>query len=300
MVGGMRAVVRLTLAVLFAAPALSSAADRGFRAPPIVLVVADAKTIKKYGPLPWSRARHADVIRRLTRAGAKAVALTFYFRDGHKDKGDRSLIEAVKKNGHVHVEMIRTETPVGWQPTDDWITRHALPVLDPAPKEMMVSEHAQIPFEELALAAHGVGDLDVIVGENREFRALPLLFTYRGRTYPSLALRLFLDTQGLEGQPLAIEHRKDLVLGKLRITLDDHAWVHVDLTSPGAGYPTYSYYDLLNDRVSSRKLKGAVVFVGATTPDQDVQTAMGSKSALEFAADQLAQLYRFAADAAGR
>ena len=59
--------------------------------PPIRLVLIDAKTTAAYGPLPWTRERHARIVSKLDAAGANVIVLRFYYRDDRGDPGDHAL-----------------------------------------------------------------------------------------------------------------------------------------------------------------------------------------------------------------
>jgi len=74
-------------------------AVRGTHAAPDVVVVAiDPRTLTEIGRFPFSRAHHARVIRRLTRAGAQAIAYDVQFTEqGPSVAGDNALVDAVDR-----------------------------------------------------------------------------------------------------------------------------------------------------------------------------------------------------------
>jgi serine/threonine-protein kinase len=275
---------------------------------PIRLVLVDNRTTFRLGPLPWPRDRHAKMVNLLSKAGARAIALRFYYRDAHGDDGDRQLVEAVRKCGRVFVEMGKANDAGGWQPDAGWVKSAALRTAGAPPTgaESLISrisgalfkkpslltvENAQLPFEDLGRAVHGIGSIDVIVDADRKLKAIPLLIRFQGETFPSLALRLFLNATGLEGEPVTFENKEVMVLGGKRIKLDKYWCILVNLSSPGGGYPVSSFIDVLEGKVGAKRFKDAIVIVGASTPDLDVETANGPKNGLELVADQLAALF---------
>lgn len=271
--------------------------------PPIRLVVIDRATQERYGPLPWPRDRIAQMVGLLTEARARAVVLRFYFRDARGDAGDRALVRETARHGHVFVEMGRTAAPPGWEPDAAWLDRMALRAEGSPPKRSVEEEHVQLPFRELADVVRGVGSVDVIVDGEGRLRSLPLVVRHRGRAFPSLALRVFLDAAGLEGEPLRfepvtetrfmvfdVERGARFNIGQRRLALDALGCRFVNLTAPGA-YRPVSFADVIEGKVPAKTFRDTVVLVGAAAPELDVQTSTGSKSGLELVADQLAGLF---------
>ncbi len=72
---------------------------------PVVIVYLDLESYlrEKQNPAePWSRALHARLLRRLTRAGARAVVFDIIFSDPGPDlEADRQFAEAIRANGRV-------------------------------------------------------------------------------------------------------------------------------------------------------------------------------------------------------
>ncbi len=292
-------------AVLLAATGAVRAA-----APPIRLVVIDRATTAAYGPLPWGREHHAQLLSLLHKDGAKAVVLRFYFKDPHDVKGDAALVAAAKACGNVFIEVGKAEAAEGWQPPDDWMAAQAIAIRGVPPKKLFASENVEVPYEELARAVRGTGSIDVMVNKEKKLEGLPLLVRYRKQLIPSLGFRVFLATAGLESAILAFEQSSHKVAGvfnvaetkylrvdEKRIAIDAYGCAPVNLTAPGTGYPIASFVDVIKGKIPSRWFKDAVVLVGAETPELDVDTSTGAKSGLELVADQLAALYQYTADA---
>lgn len=296
------------------APLLLAAAlalpGRGHARPPIRLILIDAKTTRAYGPLPWTRDRHAEMVRLLNRAGARTIGLRFYFRDTRHDRGDEALVAACAKADRVLAEVGKAAAPAGWSPADDWLQRMALPVSGKPPASLFTAEHLEVPFEALARAVRGAGSVDVVLNHERKLEGLPLLMNYRDRILPSLGLRMFLHAAGLEQAStqflqapevvfgmITRQVTKSLQIGKLRIAVDGYGCALVNLTPPGRGYPTSSFVDVLKGAVRPAAFKDAIVLVGADTAEMHVETSTGPKNGIELAADQIRALYQYLEDA---
>jgi len=277
---------------------------------PIHLILIDTRTTFKLGPLPWPRDRHAKMVEMLSEAGARAIALRFYYRDSRSDEGDRRLVEAVRKSGRVFIEIGKTADPESWQPDTAWMKTMALKTSGAPPRgadsltsriagaflkspALLSIQNAQLPFQDLARAVKGIGSIDVIVDSDKKLKAIPLLIRYKGEIFPSLGMRLFLAVSGLDAEPLVFEDKESMILGGKKIKLDQYGCILVNLSSPGSGYQTHSFVDVMEGKVSPRKFKDAIVIVGASAPDLDVETATGPKNGLELVADQMATLFSF-------
>jgi CHASE2 domain-containing sensor protein len=295
--------------LLMGLPAMAAEPAAAKATAPIRLVVIDAKTTRAWGPLPWPRDRHAQLVGLLDKAGARAIALRFYYRDARGDRGDTALVDAAKACGRVFTEIGKAPGVEGWKPTDTWLDSVALKTTGKPPAKLFSSEALQVPFEDLARVVHGVGAIDVMVNRDKKLEGLPLVVSSKDRLFPSLGLRLFLFVSGLEGQTLEFEQgrvvrygflpgteARSLVLGPTRAALDAYGCTLVNLTAPGRGYPTDSFVDVLTGKVRPSVFRGAVVIVGAQAPELDVETSTGGKSGLELVADQLSALFQFAAD----
>jgi adenylate cyclase len=78
--------------------------NRELPAAEAVIVYLDERSHLDLGqPLnaPWSRAIHAQMIDRLTAAGAKAIVMDIVFSDANADEADRKLADAIKRSGRV-------------------------------------------------------------------------------------------------------------------------------------------------------------------------------------------------------
>jgi CHASE2 domain-containing sensor protein/signal transduction histidine kinase len=80
-------------------------ADTYFRtAPPplqpsaVVLVLIDDESLREYGRWPWSRARVAELLRNLDRAGARVIGLDILFSEPQSAAIDRELADAIREN----------------------------------------------------------------------------------------------------------------------------------------------------------------------------------------------------------
>lgn len=296
----------LVLAIMPATNAPCSPASEPGRAP-IRLVLVDAFTEKELGPLPWTREYHARVIGWLGKAGVAAVGLRFYFRDEQDPETDAALVQSVLGSGSVFIETGRSEYPQGWEPPAEWLKTAGLDSRGPHPADIPDLSHLQLPFAGLAQAARGIGSVDMLVDKDRQLKALPLLVRHGPYLLPSLALRIYLALSGLDSAPVTfltkeeykywiwpVMRTKGVLIGRVRIALDDAACANVDLSAPGSAYQAFSYVDVLEGRADPKPFRGAVVLIGSASKDALVNTPIGAKNGPELVADQLSALFEFA------
>ena len=81
----------------------------------IVIVAIDTPSLSQIGRWPWSRQVHAQLVQRLTEAGAKAIVLDILFAEAEQQSpdADRSLIEAVTASGRVVLPVVFEQSGPG-------------------------------------------------------------------------------------------------------------------------------------------------------------------------------------------
>lgn len=251
---------------------------------PIRLVLIDEKTELSVGPLPWPRSRHAEMIRLLSRAGARAIVLRMYFRDRGDEEADRALTEEAAASGRVYVEMSKATDPEPGPMEEEWLSRMGLAAQGKPPRKTIKLKYAQLPFNELAEAVRGVGSVDILLDRDGTLKGMPMFVKYRDRLFPSLALRIYLDIKGETARPVVFENRKFLRLGPRRLALDKYGCSPVTLST---GHASSSFIDVLKGRVKPGVFKNAIVIISPAGPEMRVPTAAGSRNAADLLADQL-------------
>lgn len=83
----------------------------------IVLVAIDETSLSELGQWPWPRNTHAELVKQLTKAGAKSIGLDIVFSqaDALNPEGDRSLAQAISEHGRVVLPVIMEKRRLGGQ-----------------------------------------------------------------------------------------------------------------------------------------------------------------------------------------
>ena len=79
----------------------------------IVLVTIDDRALREVGRWPWPRRRHAELVDRLTEAGAKRIFFDIKFETLSSPVEDKLLAEALARSGRVILPIRSTSGPNG-------------------------------------------------------------------------------------------------------------------------------------------------------------------------------------------
>lgn len=134
----------------------------------IVIIAIDEQSLREIGRWPWSRRIHADLIRKLTAAGAKAIALDIVFAepDATDPAADAKLAAAMASNGRVVLPVLNEQNRLDGQLLET------------------------LPIPMLATAVAGMGHVDVELDPDNIARSVYLKAGLGSPYWPTLALAL--------------------------------------------------------------------------------------------------------------
>ncbi|MBP9864259.1 adenylate/guanylate cyclase domain-containing protein [Patescibacteria group bacterium] len=210
--------------------------------PRIVVVAIDDTSINQIGRWPWSRTVHAELIKKIHGAGAKVIGYDVNFPEVSSDQDDHALADALKGAGNV---VLPIELQIG--------LKQGVNVYDP--KQILA------PISLLSSAAVSTGFVNELPDPDGVVRRVPLTVTSaKSEEYPDSLPSFVLEIARYGGfddriaeAPVNRAKRNSLIINY-----------------PGAPrqiFATLSAVDILRDRVSLDRLRGAIVFVGATAND---------------------------------
>ncbi|HEX8665664.1 MAG TPA: adenylate/guanylate cyclase domain-containing protein [Beijerinckiaceae bacterium] len=156
-------------------------------ASPVRVVAIDDESLERLGQWPWPRAKVAELIGRLTEAGAAAVVLDVLFSEPERAErapesdGDRALAEAVAK-GKVVLGLAFAEQ--GARPA--FKAGFAAAGDDPRPF-LPRFNGALLPLAPLREGAAGLGSMNFVPDRDLVVRELPTVFNVAGELVPSLS-----------------------------------------------------------------------------------------------------------------
>ena len=238
---------------------------RGEQEPPeeIAIVAIDDDSLKQWGTWPWKRSLHAELVRKLSHAGARAMGFDVVFSEPSPE--DKELAQAAQESGKVFFVAYFSRQPQG--PLSSYapsvVDSRFLP-LGPSASENQqwpVAEGAVFPVDDLRQRAAGIGHVNVFPEMDGVLRRTPLAVIHQGQLFPSLPLRI---AQSSGDIPLPISE----IISNQKWPFDSHGELLLNFYG---GYQTFRPYhpaykilrdwdtEALRSRFASR-----IVLIGVT------------------------------------
>ncbi len=205
--------------------------------PDTVIIAIDEKSLNGIGQWPWRRAIHAQLINKLSDYNASLVAFDVIFseRDKNYPEDDALLADAIKANGHVLLPL--HIHPLSYSNTLTEI----------------------LPIPELVDAAIGLGHVHVDLDEDGLARGLYLNAGVGSAHWPALSMAMATEINPLAKYIRQIESQRAAPY----ISVNTQFRL-IPFAGPGGSYPTYSYLDVMLDKIPASVFRDKVVLVGAT------------------------------------
>jgi diguanylate cyclase (GGDEF)-like protein/PAS domain S-box-containing protein len=210
----------------------------------IVIVAVDEQSLREMGRWPWSRRTHAELVRTLGTAGAKAIALDIVFAepDATDPTADAELATALAHNGRVVLPVLNEQNRLNGQLLET------------------------LPIPALAAVVAGLGHVDVELDPDNIARGVYLKAGLGSPHWPTLALALLELTDSaaqrtLPGQRAAAI--SDLPSPSPYLWRRDHR-ILIPFAGPPGHFRQVSYRDVLRGAVSPTVFHNQFVLVGAT------------------------------------
>jgi CHASE2 domain-containing sensor protein/signal transduction histidine kinase len=196
--------------------------------PSILIVGVDERSLRALGAWPWSRARHAEMIDRLSQAGAKAIVYDVLFSQPAPDAADdAALAAAIARSGKVYLPQF-LDASAG----------------DGAPVTVG-------PLPDIAAGAAGVGlahvrfDADGVVRRMAPFEA---------------------DGASLAPDLMTVVHRATKAFDTPDATRSDAPTLLIPFAGPPDRYRQVAFSSVLAGEIPPEMIAGRTVFVGLTAP----------------------------------
>ena len=219
--------------------------------PRVVVVGVDADSIDRTGQAwPWPRDLQAEVVERLTEAGAAVVVLDVVYAPARD--GDDALAEAIAAQGRTVVAASTDRVRAGTVVVGDIRLLQTVSLSRPVPA--------------VEQAAGQIGSAVVVTDPDGTARRVPLLVeSSDGALVPSLALAAVDLLDGSAGT--AVLRPTAVRVDDLDVPVDELAQLTVSWTGAlSDGDRQVSAVDVLERRVPDGMLAGAVVLFGVTDP----------------------------------
>lgn len=225
----------------------------------VAIVAIDSKSIAKYGPWPWPRKTHAELLDKLTKAGTNLAVFDIVFSesDNVPSDSDNAFALAIKEHGQVVLAMS-------------------------AETDMQTGEVTEfLPAIQFISAARAVGHTDLYIDSSGLTRGIYLGAGVGSLRWPALSLAAVYA----ESKPLLLNWPHTTIKETTPLSL----WLRTrEILIPfqKVGFPTFSYMDVLSGRISS-ELAGKTIFIGMTSQglERIFATPIGVMNGVQFQAN---------------
>jgi eukaryotic-like serine/threonine-protein kinase len=150
------------------------------------------------------------------------------------------------------------------EPLPEEVSRSKMVVQPGLGESVFTSERATTPLALFTKAAAGVGHINVLPDGDGSVRYEALGVAYGQDVYPSYALEILRVYLGLESKDMSIAPAERVTLGKIDAPLDRAGRMNITFHGPEKTFPSYSFFDVLNDKVEASRFKDRIVLLGPT------------------------------------
>ena len=262
-----------------------------------LIVDIDEKSLAEYGQWPWPRYRVALLLAKIRAAGALSVGLDILFAE--PDRTSPLVLQRQMKR-ELQVDITFQGLPQGLEDNDQVLAGvlasgpfvlgynfthmvtgaqgpecavkpgHVAVLAGPdalKPEQCLHKAQEMIcPYPLLAGAAPACGFFTTASDEDGVLRRVPLLVTWQGQIYPSLALATLMQAAGIKNAVLKLGPRgaESLRLGPTIIPVNSLGEMLVKYRGKAGVYPYVSAADVLDDRLPPEAFQNKIVFVGTS------------------------------------
>lgn len=270
----------------------------------IVILDIDDDSIERIGRWPWPRSTVADVIQKLSNAGARLIGVDIFYSEkqpvqrsaqthlqlarileqqGKTEEAkkvlaeaqemdeDHRLITATRQSGNVFMPMFFDTGKALGRPDaklpdsiSRMVIRNASDMGQGSAPLSAIKLH--YPFPELAKVAAGLGYLNVTIDNDGVLRTEPLVADYFGQLLPSMSLAMAAKDLNLTMSDIRVNLGTDIELGSLDIGTDPNMRLYPAFygDSNGNSFKHYSFHDFSSGRIPAKLFKDKIVLIGVT------------------------------------
>jgi adenylate cyclase len=230
----------------------------------VIIAIDDESMLPKHGlgRWPWPRSRHAELLRKL--AGAHVVAFDVLFTEPDKSH-DEQFAEAIREAANVVLAMYKrgkAEYSPGVGGVDWSYPRPEGPI---ALHGIQPVNFLQ-PVEKLAKAAAAIGYVDIDADADGVYRRVdPLRQGYDGKIYPHFATAIAQVASGIAPEQITSSIPQGyLQIGEVPAGLSADGSMLISYCGWTGTVPRFSYWQVLEGKVSPSEFEDKIVLVGAT------------------------------------
>ena len=233
----------------------------------VAVVLIDDISIKKLGRWPWPWTRHAEFVRTLNQHyHPAAIAFDLLFAEPDPQDENHEFARALREAGNVYLAAFLTGTVEAGEKRGEarWL---AADYVEGARWEGKHYAAMRPPARELALAAAGVGPVNVVPELDGCIRRIPMVADHEGKPYPSLAAVVVNSLVNPDRKPVRAQPGTMVDFGGYQVPVDQAGEILVSYhpapeSESGRQIVRARYESVLARAVPVADLKGKAVLVG--------------------------------------
>lgn len=241
---------------------------RGPVAPPdkVIIAAIDEKSIEQLGRWPWPRSRMAELVNRLSEAGAEVIVFDVIYSE--TEAYDPKLAQAIWDAGNVILPIVFDfEHKTSWQKVEIPANFGFHSITNPERFKKyspIQAEGVLAPVPKLVQAAMGLAHINMFPDTDGTIRWESLAIYSNNRFYPSTALNAAAFYLGVPREAMTLRATEGVQLGKRFVPTDQWGRILINYYGPGETFRHYSISDIIENRVKKSELEGKIVLIGAT------------------------------------
>jgi len=254
----------------------------------VVVVNIDDNAVAKLGQWPWDSERLGYLVGMLAEYQPKAVGLDLDLPTDFKEDpvGNQFLMEMIARAGNVVLPLRFTLAETGrLNPTaPDFVAKSALVVVDEAARLLDLPYPAatavSFPYPEACKAAWGLGHINTWQDLDNTVRRDPLVVSYEGDYYPSMALQLVRLASGIHRTQVKLDPGRSVMLASQIVPTDEAGMLRIDYRGPAGTIPSVSAARVLEGQADGKAITGKIVVVGVTASGYGTALRTSSSSGM--------------------
>ena len=204
---------------------------------------------------------------------------------------DKTLALALEKAGDVVLPVVFVPTVTAdesQQPEKDLAGRVVTSVRTAADASVPRANQIILPLQAFLSSAKGIGHISLGPDSDGKARHERLLYNYRGVYIPSYALAMAALSLNIPIEQIDATLGASIKLGQILIPLTLDSEFLVSFKGPRGSFKSFSFYDVINDKIPAAIFKNKLVLVGVS--------ASGLINPLSTPSDALMPLSEFSAN----
>jgi len=133
-------------------------------------------------------------------------------------------------------------------------------------KEELPAEASNLilPIQNLASVAKGIGHVNIVTDIDGSVRRHLPFISYNNNIYPSMALQIANFYSGEQPKDIILKAGEYFKVGKQTILISPDSYMYISYHNGEKPFKTYSFYDVINNKIVPEAFKNKIVLVGLT------------------------------------